>query len=160
MKATMVENDMKMAKKYKDGMLGKEMLRKEQLKQNKPLGPSKRIYQEDRTEFVKLIFTITGRKIDKEAKDMRFSTLRKFLTRTICLADGETGRRIQELWVSFYRGDGQYGVRNMRWDFLKSSCPMNAAFLLKRDRNTWISWSLHRSLKVKGNAKKLANKVI
>ena len=160
MKATMVENDMKMAKKYKDGMLGKEMLRKEQLKQNKPLGPSKRIYQEDRTEFVKLIFTITGRKIDKEAKDMRFSKLRKFLTRTICLADGETGRRIQELWVSFYRGDGQYGVRNMRWDFLKSSCPMNAAFLLKRDRNTWISWSLHRSLKVKGNAKKLANKVI
>jgi len=159
MKATMVVNDMKMAKKYKDGMLGKETLRKEQLKQNKPLGPKKRFCQADRTEFVKLIFTITGRKIDKEAKDMRFSNWRRFLMRTICLTDGVTGRRIQELWVSFYRGDGQFGVRNTRLDALNNGGLMNEAWLFKRDRNSWISFMLQKSFKVKVNAKKKSSKV-
>ena len=142
--------------KQQEDLIEKEYMRKEDLKNKQSLGPRQRIDRTDGAYFSDLMKKAFGKVINKNME--RFGRWRKYVVRCICAADGEVGMKLQDLWVSFYRGDLVYGISNMRDEELRVGTTETVQYLLERDRNTWISHVLYNSYLSVNKAKERVQK--
>ena len=108
--------------------------------EHKPLGPKHRILFTQRKRFFELL---------KEMKNVEIESLkplqwRQFVVRAVCTAKDETGRDLRKLWTEMYRGDLQWGIRDVRLRAQANNWPMHQV-TSRRDRNSWIAATIRQS---------------
>ena len=88
----------------------------------------------------------------KQRKPLKW---RNFIVRTVCEATGDRGQRLRDIWVKIYRGDLQWGVRDIRLRAKENNWPRrdSNAYMQKKDRNSWIASSLLKSLQTDSKVK-------
>ena len=128
-------------------------------RENKPLGPRHRVLGVDRIKFKELIEDITSENIEDTLKQRKPLKWRNFIVRNVCASTGERGKHLRDIWVKIYRGDLQWGVRDMRLRAKENNWPRrdSNAYLQKKDRNSWISSSILKSLQTDSKVKEKKN---
>ena len=129
-------------------MLQESETNKELLRVNRPLGPRHRVLGVDRNKFKELVEDVTGENIEGTMKLRKPLKWRNFIVRTVCDATGDRGQNLRDIWVKIYKGDLQWGVRDMRLRAREKNWPRrdSNAYMQKKDRNSWIASSLLKSL--------------
>ena len=136
-------------------MLQESETNKELLRVNRPLGPRHRVLGVDRNKFKELVEDVTGENIEGTMKLRKPLKWRNFIVRTVCDATGDRGQNLRDIWVKIYKGDLQWGVRDMRLRAREKNWPRrdSNAYMQKKDRNSWIASSLLKSLQTDSKVK-------
>ena len=142
-------------------MLQESETNKELQRENRPLGPRHRVLGVDRNKFKEFVEDITGENIEGTLKQRKPLKWRNFIVRTVCESTGEGGNKLRDIWVKIYKGDLQWGVRDMRLRAKENNWPRkdSNAYLQKKDRNSWISSSILKSLQTDSKVKEKNNYV-
>ena len=71
------------------------------------------------------------------------------MVRLLCKTQGAPGEKLTNLWTRIYKGDLEYGVRDIRFKAKEKNWPRqkNTIFLQKNDRNTFIAGTIFNALK-------------
>ena len=70
----------------------------------------------------------------------------------------EVGNELRDIWVKMYRGDLRWGVRDERKRAMEDNWPSkDSTYLQKKDRNSWIAFSVLKSLRVAAKANEKSN---
>ena len=125
-------------------MIQHEMLKREKFS-NRPLGLRNPILETDRSEFIGLCEEITGSEIGTRLTTLKPLQWRNFIVRLTCSTSGEAGEKLRNLWIKFYRGDLQFGIREERNRAKQESWPLRKQNPGKKDRNSWIAYGLRKS---------------
>ena len=158
-KSKILQTEEKMQKRQNANLI-KENVEKKQLKQKqKPLGAKHRILEEDRIKFKDLIEELTGEKIEDNLKKRKPLKWRNFFVRAVCSAEGKSGEDIRNLWCKVYKGDLKWGVRDVRLRAQVENWPRRDtnAYLQTQDRNSWISYSILKSLQTHARLREKKN---
>ena len=69
--------------------------------------------------------------------------------RLLCKTQGVQGEKLKDLWTRIYKGDLEYGVRDIRFKAKQKNWPRqkNTIFVQKNDRNTFIAGTIFNALK-------------
>ena len=111
--------------------------------------------------FKEIVEEITGENIEITLKDRKPLIWRNFIVRIVCSTTGEKGEDLRNTWVKIYRGDLQWGVRDVRFRAKEKGWPRmdSNSYMQKKDRNSWIASSILRSLKSELKVKEKKNYV-
>ena len=138
----------KRAKKRYETLLQDKEAHKKLLSECKPLGPRHRIFGKDKEQFKELIEDITGEPIKASLEQMKPLKWRKFIVRLVCTDNKKVGDELRSVWVSMYKGDLKWGVRDARLQAKEKNWPKmdGNSYLQKHDRNSWIASCVRKSL--------------
>ena len=155
------ETEISRQKKQHKLMLQESQANKEVQRENRPLGPRHRVLGVDRNKFKEIIEDITSENIENTLKQRKPLKWRNFIVRTVSASTGERGNQLRDLWLKIYRGDLQWGVRDMRFRAKETNWPRrdSNAYLQKKDRNSWIASSILKSLQTDAKVKEKNNYV-
>ena len=148
------------SQKRQHANLIQENVEKQQLNQKqKALGAKHRILEEDRIKFRDLIEEVTGEKIENDLKKRKPLKWRNFFVRAVCSYEGKSGDQLRNLWCKVYKGDLKWGVRDVRLRAKAENWPRRDtnAYLQNHDRNSWISYSLLKSLQTSARLEEKRN---
>ena len=75
--------------------------------------------------------------------------------RTVCEFTGDKGIQLRDIWAKIYKGDLQWGVRDVRLTAKEKNWPRgdSKAYMQMKDRNSWIAASILKSLQTEAKAK-------
>ena len=133
--------DIRRQKRIED-IVKEEESYKDLLSQNRPLGPRKRILTSDTKHFLQLLEEVTGEKAENYVVKMSHSAWRNYVVRLVCTAEGPLGDDLRNVWKNVYKGDLKWGVRDVRARAKADGWILKNNNLKRRDRNSWISYSL------------------
>jgi hypothetical protein len=149
------ETELTRQKKQHNSMLKESESNKNLQRENKPLGPRHRVLGADRKTFRELVEDITGENIENTMKQRKLINWRNFIVRTLCESNGERGNQLRDIWVKIYKGDLQWGVRDVRLRAKENNWPRrdSNAYMQMKDRNSWIASSILKSLQTDAKTK-------
>ena len=78
-------------------------------------------------------------------KDLKPMQWRNKVVRVVCSEPCPLGEKLRQLWVKIYRGDLRAGVRDARILAKANNWP-SRSISSRKDRNSWISFHLKRSI--------------
>ena len=113
--------------------------------ENRPLGPRTCILESDRREIVQICEEITGSSVENLLTTLKPVQWRNLIVRQVCSTTGETGEKLRELWLSLYKGDLLYGIRDVRFKAKEENWPLRKQNPGRKDRNSWIAHGLRKS---------------
>ena len=136
-------------KKQHESMIEEKKRIKKVRIQNKPLGPKHRLLETDKNELKTVIEKLTGKSIQTIVKFCNAFQWRQFIVRLLCKTQGVQGEKLKDLWTRIYKGDLEYGVRDIRFKAKQKNWPRqkNTIFVQKNDRNTFIAGTIFNALK-------------
>ena len=112
---------------------------------NRPLGLRNSILEADRSEFVQMCEEVTGSDIETLLTTLKPLQWRNFIVRMTCSTSEELGEKLRNLWIKFYRGDLQFGIREERNRAKQDNWPLRKQNPGRKDRNSWIAHGLRKS---------------
>jgi hypothetical protein len=132
--------------RYKKLVLEKETL-KEIQNEKRPLGPRQHILRLDLKQFSLLLEKLSGSKIEDTIANLKPLQWRDFVVRMVC-SKNEEGKEMRKLWMKMYQGDLLHGVRDERRKAKDKNWPIRY-YPGRKDRNSWITFFLRKSLSAK-----------
>ena len=121
--------------------------RKEKQAEHRPLGPRHKILTSSRNRFVLLYSEMTGVSLKQLINEVRPLKWRNSVVRTVCSYLTTKGEELRQIWLSIYRGDLCYGVRDRRLEAKGKGWPVGANKRRRqKDRFSWIAFALYDSL--------------
>ena len=124
-------------------MIQHEVSKKEKFAK-RPLSTRNSILETDRSEFVKLCEEATGSDIETLLTTLKPLQWRNLIVRITCSTSGELGEKLRNLWIKFYRGDLQFGIREERNRAKQDNWPLRKQNPGRKDRNSWIAHVLRK----------------
>ena len=160
-KEKILATEEKRQKQQHKALLRKSEANRKLQMENKLLGPTQRVLGVDRKYFKEIVEEITGENIEITLKERKPLSWRNFIVRIVCSTTGEKGEDLRNTWVKIYRGDLQWGVRDVRFRAKEKGWPRmdSNSYMQKKDRNSWIASSILRSLKSELKVKEKKNYV-
>ena len=132
--------------KVRHSQLSKEKVLSKKIKfENRVLGPRTAVLESDRREFIKIFERLSGNKMEAILASFKPIQYRDLVVRVVCSFNGEDGDRLRQLWQNMYKGDLQYGIRDLRRQAKEQKWPLRKQTPGRRDRNSWIAHFLRRS---------------
>ena len=121
--------------------------RKKLMDMNRPLGPRHRVLGVNRDKFRVLMMELCPEVITS-IDTMKPLQWRNKVVRSVCTASGQSGDDLRNVWKDVYKGDLKHGVRDRRFAAKSEGWPSRLVqnVTWKRDRNSWISATLRKSL--------------
>ena len=113
--------------------------------ENKPLGVRNAILESDRKEFKKTLEDLIGTELDGLLSSLKPVQFRDYIVRVVCSSTGEKGDKLRHIWINFYKGDLEHGIRDLRKHAKDGGWPLRKQNPGRRDRNSWIAHNLRKA---------------
>ena len=113
--------------------------------ENKPLGVRNSIMESDRQKFQKTLEDIIRPKLDDLISSLKPVQFRDYIVRVVCSSAGEKGDKLRQIWINFYKGDLEHGIRDLRNHAKDDGWPLRKQNPGRKDRNSWIAHNLRKA---------------
>ena len=118
-----------------------KQLRKKRIRENR----KQRIFPKHKSDFMKHLKDYLGFNVEENKTLVKSTKWRNLVVRAVCLAEGNCGENLRELWKCMYKGDLQNGIRDTRLKTKEGNWPVNN-ITKRKDRNSWITAYLKTSI--------------
>ena len=118
-----------------------KQLRKKRIRENR----KQRIFPKHKSDFMKHLKDYLGFNVEENKTLVKSTKWRNLVVRAVCLAEGNCGENLRELWKCMYKGDLQNGIRDTRLKAKEGNWPVNN-ITKRKDRNSWIAAYLKTSI--------------
>ena len=142
------KQDLRTKNRYLRLLIEKEQRSLDRLK-NRPLGSRHRILGIHRSQFSQIVDEVGEDTFEVSLSTMKPIQWRDYIVRLVCSVKRQEGDRLRQLWVQMYQGDLLYGIRDERRRAKESNWPVKRQNPRRKDRNSWIAFSLRHSYEVK-----------